>query len=167
MRKLVICILLFVACKATSPPPPPVIERAVTLTVNNPGGSGLILSRITPSAAASNPMPSTPPGELLEARARFGERISHLVIDFLSPVPPNARHIVVESEMLLDEVGFICNIAPGSYDIVSTTQPTIPPTTEERTRPSASAPRYGTVDLTLAQVSNHRRRPSRRGGAVY
>jgi len=158
MKRLFICMLLLVACKASSPPPPAVTEKTVTLTTNNPGGGALILSRVSPSTAASRAATGDH-RELLEASARFREKT--LVVDFLSPLPANTRQVVVETAVSLLEAGAVCAIAPGKYDIANTTQ-LAPASAETRTTDSAVVPSHGSVRLAVATASGHRRRPSRR-----
>lgn len=153
MRILLLCTLVLVAC-TTAPPSAP-IYKPVMLTVDSSSSGALVLTRIAPL---------TPPAtdSSLQASARFGGE--RLVLEFLSPLPTRAQQLVVGPEVSLGDVGFFCDVVPGSYDIAMVAPlGRGTPFSEERTGVSASAPRYGSVDLSLAAVSGHRPRPSRKG----
>jgi hypothetical protein len=143
MRMLLLFTFVLTACTMTAPPSEP-IHKPVALTVDSSGDGVLLLTRIAAPA-------TTPSGSSLEASARFGGE--RLKIDFLSPLPTNARQLVVGPDVSLGDLGFFCDLVPGSYPITS----------EERTGANDPAPRYGSVEVELTAVSGHRRRPSIRG----
>lgn len=148
MRKYhLVCVLVVAACATTSRPTDGV-ERAVTLTVDNPGNGVLVLSRIGAPSAPRRPAAAA--SELLEATARF--KGDALVINFLSPLPTGSQQLVVES----DSESVTCTVVPGNYRIATE------PPAGDRGATGPSVKSYGSAELTVAAAGSHRRKPSRR-----